>query len=134
MTQNRSTTGIIRIEPYLYYEDVEASLQWLAMNFGFREVGERKTEESGVVTHAAMEHDGGVLMMGYPGPQYRSPKRSGERHCSFHVWVSDIEAHFQRAKEAGAVIIEQLKTTEHGHRRYGAEDLEGQHWYFAQPV
>ena len=134
MTQNQSTTGITRIEPYLYYEDVAAALDWLARAFGFRAAGERQTSAEGVVTHAAMEHDGGVLMMGHPGPEYQAPRRSGQRHCTFYVYVSDLDAHYQRAKAAGAAIIEEPETTEYGHRRYGAEDLEGQHWYFAQPL
>jgi PhnB protein len=133
MAQDQSTTGITRIEPYLYYENVAAALEWLAHAFGFREVGERQTSEDGVITHAAMEHDGGVLM-GYPGPEYQGPKRSGQRTCSFYVYVSDLEAHFQRSRAAGAAIIEEPETTEYGHKRYGAEDLEGQHWYFAQPL
>jgi PhnB protein len=134
VTQNQSTTGVTRIEPYLYYEDVARALDWLSRAFGFREAGERQTSDEGVVTHAAMEHDGGVLMMGHPGPEYQAPRRSGQRHCSFYVYVSDLEAHFQRAKAAGATILEMPETTEYGHRRYGAEDLEGQHWYFAQPL
>jgi PhnB protein len=133
MTETKASTGVVRIEPYLYYEDVAAAVSWLSNAFGFRPLAEQQTDSNGVVTHAAMEHDGGVLMMGHP-PDYKSPKRTGERCCTFYVYVTNIEAHFERAKAAGAPIIEALETTEYGHRRYGAEDLEGQHWYFAQPL
>jgi uncharacterized glyoxalase superfamily protein PhnB len=98
------------------------------------EVGMRMTGENGIVTHAAVEHDGGVLMMGHPGPEYQSLKRSGRRNCDLYVYVSDVDAHFQRAKAAGATIIQEPENEEYGHRRYGAEDPGGQHWYFAQPM
>ena len=133
MTQAQTSTGVLRIEPYLYYEDVAAAVKWLGAAFGFRELAEQQFDAAGKMTHAAMEHDGGVLMMGSPA-QYDSPRKTGQRCCTFYVYVSDIETHCKRAKSAGATIIEDLTTTEYGHRRYGAEDIEGQHWYFAQPV
>jgi uncharacterized glyoxalase superfamily protein PhnB len=132
MTQ-QSPTGITRIEPYLYYEDVDAAVAWLEKAFGFRPTGERMRDAAGVTTHAAMEHDGGVIMMGKPST-YENPKRPELLTSSLYVHVSDIEAHCARAKAAGAQIIEDLNTTEYGHRRYGVQDPQGQHWYFAQPI
>ena len=134
MTESAQASRITRLEPYIYYEDVAGALEWLEKAFGLREVGERMTNANGVVTHAAMEHDGGIVMMGHPGPEYQSPKRSGQRSCSFYVYVSGIDAHCQRARAAGATIIEEPANTEYGHRRYGVEDIEGQHWYFAEPL
>jgi uncharacterized glyoxalase superfamily protein PhnB len=48
--------------------------------------------------------------------------------------VDDVDAHFQRAKKAGAHILEEPEDTFYGHRRYGAEDPEGHQWYFAQEI
>ena len=127
------STGILRIEPYLYYEDVSAALDWLAKAFGFQEAGERRIENA-VVTHAAMRYDHGVLMMGYPGPEYQSPKRSGQQTVALYVYVRDVDAHYERAKAAGAKIVEEPSNTEYGHRRYAAEDLEGQYWAFAHEI
>ena len=42
------------------------------------------------------------------------------------------DAHFQRAKAAGAKIVEQLHETGYGELQYGAEDLDGHHWLFSR--
>ena len=72
-------------------------------------------------------------MMGWPGPSYKNPKHSGEVSFNMYVMVDDVERHYQRAKKAGAVIIEKLATTRFGSQRYGASDPEGHSWYFAEP-
>ena len=45
------------------------------------------------------------------------------------VYVDDVQAHFERAKAAGARI---LSEPEEGPRRYRVEDLEGHRWYFME--
>ena len=50
------------------------------------------------------------------------------------VQVDDVDEHFQRAREAGAVILRELEEPGIGHRIYSAEDLEGHRWMFGQPV
>lgn len=122
-----------RIIPYLYYEDVAGALEWLARAFGFRE-RMRMAGPDGKVSHAEMELDGGVIMMGHPGPDYRNPKRLGQATHSLYVNVDDVDKHFDRARKAGAKILEEPADQAYGDRRYGAEDPEGQCWYFAQPA
>jgi PhnB protein len=122
-----------RITPYLYYEDVAAALAWLARAFGFRE-RLRMPGPDGSVMHAEMQLADGVVMMGRPGPDYRSPKRLGQVTQSLYVYVDDVNAHFRRAKDAGAKVIEEPADQFYGDRRYGAEDPEGHLWYFAQHV
>ena len=51
-----------------------------------------------------------------------------------HVLVDDVDAHFERAKRAGATIVEELNDLPFGHRRYGCTDPQGHEWYFAQPI
>ena len=122
-----------RITPYLYYEDVESALDWLAQAFGFRE-RLRMRGADGRIIHAEMEFADGVIMMGYPGPKYRNPKRLGEATQNLYVYVDDVDKHFQQAKEAGAKILQEPKDQFYGDRTYGAEDPEGHQWYFAQHV
>ena len=124
---------MLRITPYLYYEDVAKALEWLARAFGFRE-RLRMPGPDGAIAHAEMELADGVIMLGRPGPEYRSPKRLGQATQSLYVYVDDVEKHFRVASDAGAKILEQPKDQFYGDRRYGAEDPEGHHWYFAQRV
>ncbi len=122
-----------RITPYLYYEDVAAALAWLTRAFGFRERLRLPGPEGGI-THAEMQLADGVVMMGRPGPEYRNPKRLGQPTQNLYVYVDDVEAHFRRAKEAGARILEPPADQFYGDRRYGAEDPEGHQWFFAEHV
>ncbi len=86
------------------------------------------------IAHAEMELADAVVMMGHPGPEYRSPRRLGQVTQNVYVYVDDVDAHFKRAKAAGATILEEPADQFYGDRRYGADDLEGHRWYFAQHV
>ena len=118
------------ITPYLYYQDVAAALNFLSKAFGFRKFG-AQVSRKGKINHAAMKLGNDVIMMGWPGPAYRNPKRLGQTTQSLYVNVEDVDAHFERARKSGATIIEEPGNTPYGDRRYGAADPEGHEWYFA---
>lgn len=122
-----------RISPYLYYQDVAAALSWLTRAFGLRE-RMRMPGPDGKIGHAEMELADGVVMMGCPGPDYRNPKRLGEITQSLYVYVDEVDKHFQRAKEAGAKIVQEPTDQFYGDRNYSADDPEGHRWYFAEHV
>jgi uncharacterized glyoxalase superfamily protein PhnB len=122
-----------RITAYLYYQDVAAALGWLTSAFGFRE-RMRMPGPEGRIMHAEMELADGVIMLGCPSPEYRNPKQLGQVTQSLYVYVDDVDKHFRRAKEAGAKVLEEPADQFYGDRRYGTEDVEGHHWYFAQRV
>jgi PhnB protein len=124
---------VARITPYVLYEDVAAALEWLEEAFGFQETL-RFTDEKGTVTHAEMKFQREPIFMGHPGPEYKSPKRLGQGTQQVHVYVDDVDEHFERAREAGATIVSEPKDQAYGDRRYDAEDPEGHLWSFAQPV
>ena len=114
------------ITPYLLYEDVREALRFLSKAFGFRRHGRPMSGPDGKINHAAMKLGNDMIMMGYPGPQYKNPKRLGQATQELYVNVDDVDKHFVRAKKAGAKIIEEPQDTFYRHRRYGAEDPEGQ--------
>src|SRR3989442_15521988 len=125
--------GFPQVTPYLLYEDVPAALDWLTTAFGFRE-RLRFAGSDGTVSHAEMEIGEGVIMLGDPGPDYRNPKRLGGATQLVHVYVDDVDKHFQQAKEAGATILKEVDDQTYGDRRYIAEDPEGHRWTFATHV
>jgi len=135
-----------RVIPMLSYEDAGRAADWIAEAFGFEETG-RWSDDDGRVTHVNMELGGGMVMLGYPSPDYRGPKRHAEE-CEqarkwsetpyivdgVHVTIDDIDAHYERAKAAGAKILSELEDNSGiGQRQYRAEDVEGHRWMFAQP-
>jgi uncharacterized glyoxalase superfamily protein PhnB len=136
-----------RVIPMLSYEDAGKAADWIAEAFGFQETG-RWSDDDGRVTHVNMELDGGEVMLGYPSADYRSPKRHAQE-CEqarkwsetpyivdgVHVSVDDIDAHYERAKAAGARILSELEDNPYaGQRQDRAEDVEGHRWMFAGPL
>ena len=123
-----------RITPYLLYEDVANAAEWLATAFNFRVV-HQQVGADGKVGHCAMEIAPGVeVMMGCPGPAYRNPKHLGHVTQHLYVNIDDVDAHFERARHAGACIIETPTDQRYGERRYAVTDPEGFTWFFAQVI
>jgi uncharacterized glyoxalase superfamily protein PhnB len=116
--------------PYLLYEDAAAALEWLTRVFGCAE-RMRMTADVGVVHHAEIEFArDGVVMLGQPA-DYRSPKALGTATAWVHVYVDDVDAHYERAQAAGAEIVQPPADQPYGDRRYDVKDLEGHPWSFA---
>jgi PhnB protein len=120
--------------PYLMYEDAAAAMEFLSEAFGFREVLRSHAPDDGRVWHAEMELDGARIYLGQPGSEFRNPKRLGGPTVAVHVYVDDVDAHYQRAKAAGAEIRADLDDRDYGDRRYHAADPEGHVWMFATHV
>jgi uncharacterized glyoxalase superfamily protein PhnB len=122
------------LKPYLLYEDVAAAQKFLAKAFGFRRYGPQNKGPDGTIYHGAMQFGDDVIMMGYPGPTYKNPKRLRQATHSLYIMVDDVDKHFACAKKAGASVLEEPQDTFYGHRRYGVADPEGHEWYFAQEI
>lgn len=121
------------ITPYLYYEDVSAALDWLEEAFGFERFGDTVRGTDGRLTHAAMRAGDAVIMLGWPGGEYRGPRRLGQATQSLYVTVEQVDLLFDRTTRAGAKVLQSPADTDYGHRRFGVEDPEGHQWYFGQP-
>jgi uncharacterized glyoxalase superfamily protein PhnB len=123
------------ITPYLYYEDVDRALKFLSKAFGFRKYGRPIRTPDSKINHAAMKLGDDVIMMGRPrDAKYKNPRRLGQATQSLYINVDHVDKHFQRAKKAGAKILEEPEDQFYGQRRYGVEDPEGHQWYFAQDI
>jgi uncharacterized glyoxalase superfamily protein PhnB len=129
--------------PMIAYADGPAALDWLARVFGFKERA-RMLAKDGRLSHGEMETGQGLVMLATPTPDYQGPKQYREsceaaaRWSSVPyivdgvlVYIDDIDAHYQCARDGGATILSQLESSENG-KRYRAEDLEGHRWIFVQ--
>jgi uncharacterized glyoxalase superfamily protein PhnB len=123
-----------RITGYLYYEDVDGAVEWLGKAFGFKEYGKRFRGPNGKTNHAAIKVKESMVMMGWPGPKYKCPKRLGQATQCMHILVSDVDERFERAKKAGATILQAPEDKFYGQRTFGAADPEGHQWFFAQTI
>jgi uncharacterized glyoxalase superfamily protein PhnB len=121
------------ITPYLLYSSCEDALDFLHRAFGFEETL-RYAGAAGYVNHAEMRIDGVPIYMGNPGESYRNPKQLGQETVGIYVNVDDADSIFDRARSAGAEIVEEPTDQEYGERRFTARDPEGHYWYFAHTI
>ena len=124
--------------PSITYDDSRAALEWLEKAFGF-EPSEVLTDSDGNIAHAEMRFGDGVIMVGGPWPGWdwlSSPKSAGGKNTQrIHVRVErDIDAHCERARKAGAEILQEPDTQFYGDRTYRARDGEGHIWTFGVTV
>lgn len=135
-----------RIVPFLGYEDAATAIDWLEKAFGFVEDRSARYEEGGVITHAELDAGGATIYLSTPR-DYVSPRRLREsselaRRAYDNPWVvdghfvrvEDVDAHYERARAAGAKILREPEEPGIGRRIYSAEDPEGHRWMFGQPT
>ena len=119
------------IFPILRYHDARGAIRSLCAAFGFVEVF--SVPESGpFVRHAQLSLGTNVVMLGSvrPGERLDSPGTSGVATQALGVYVEDVDAHFERARAAGAEITSPPRDTDFGSREYHVRDLEGHPWTF----
>ena len=122
-----------RIIPALRYRNGAAAIDWLCAAFGF----ERKMvvpADGGRVAHAELTLGNGMVMLGDAEIEYgrlvAAPSCGEPVTQGIYVVVEDADAHYARAKAAGAEIVLDIKTQDYGGRDYTARDLEGHVWTF----
>ena len=141
---NPTPPGWPQISSSLTYEDASSAIDWLCKAFGF-EVRIKVPGPDGKVMHSELTFGSGVVMVGDlregHGPPNRKPPAAvgGANTQNLFVYVDDVEAHFARAKAAGARIVSEPATTDYGEEYwadhgYACVDVGGHHWWFAQRV
>jgi uncharacterized glyoxalase superfamily protein PhnB len=120
----------------LAYKDPMKALDWLAKAFGFKRIM-LITAPDGKLVHAEMTFGNGYIMVGGEWADFAaSPATTGGR-CTqiLHVHIdADIDAHCERARAAGAVVLMEPADQFYGDRTYRVRDPEGHVWTFAQTL
>lgn len=114
--------------PALRYQDGPAAVEWLQRALGF--VPHMVVPgPDGSVAHAEMSFGGGMVMLGSaPNPDPANPWSTTA--MGLYVRVDDVEAHYAKAKAAGAEIVMELYDTPYGSREYSLRDPGGHLWSF----
>ena len=124
------------VTPYLSYEDAPAAIQFLCKAFGFVETF-RYAMPDGRLGHAELAYRGTTavyLASVWEDLGFQSPKNLSAVHCQMHCYVDDVDAHYERARDAGATIAAAPADQDHGDRIYRAVDPEGHRWLFAMRI
>jgi uncharacterized glyoxalase superfamily protein PhnB len=120
----------------VFYQQPLAALDWLAKAFGF-ERSMLVQDRTGNLVHAEMRFEDAYLIVDSEWcANVASPASLGGKNTQF-VYIRvrrDIDAHCARAREAGAVILQEPEDQFYGERTYRAVDPEGHVWTFAQTV
>lgn len=120
----------------LFYNDPRAAIDWLGKAFGF-EPRIVVDGPGGEVMHSELVMGDALVQVATAGGMAgsKSPKEVGGGYTqSLYVFVGDVDAHCERARAAGAEIVQEPTTQHYGDRVYGCLDFEGHPWYFGQRV
>jgi uncharacterized glyoxalase superfamily protein PhnB len=124
--------GAPNIFPCLSYQDAPAAMEWLSRAFGFETLMVVPGVD-GTIEHAEMKLGAGGIMLGSEKPDnpcWLSPRRLDGINQCVYVCLDEVDAHYARAKAAGAEIMQELEDTDYGSRGYMARDPEGHVWFF----
>jgi uncharacterized glyoxalase superfamily protein PhnB len=120
----------------VFYRDPRAALAWLTRAFDFELVMLLEDAE-GNVAHSQMAYGDSRLMVGSEwSADHQSPTSVGGRNTqTVHIEIDeDVDAHCERARAAGAVIMAEPETQFYGARTYRCRDPEGHIWTVSQAV
>ena len=91
----------------------------------------------GEVAHSELRYGEGVIMVGSEwSADHQSPASVGGRNTQtidIHI-DTDIDAHCEQARKAGAVIIAEPESQFYGDRTYRCKDPEGHIWTISQTL
>jgi uncharacterized glyoxalase superfamily protein PhnB len=124
------------VVPALFYGDPWTALDWLEKAFGFQR-SMVITDMEGKLAHSEMRCGDGLFYIGSEWADYTvSPASvSGKNTQTIHVHLKDgLDAHCERARAAGAVIVREPEDQFYGDRVYSAMDPQGHVWTFGQTV
>ena len=114
--------------PFIYYEDSSAAIEWLK-----ERSGSRSTSSTGATTGRSSTRAAARLgdeSWGAQSYNMKSVRELGGSNQGNYVVIEDTDAHYERAKAAGAEILEEPHDKDYGSRDYTARDLEGNVWVF----
>lgn len=121
-----------RIYPTFRFRDAATMIDWLGDAFGFT-VKARYADEKGDVGHAELALGSSIIMCGQAqqdeyGKIVGLPGQQGGK--SLYIAVDDVDAMFERARNAGAAIEQGLTDRDYGSREFICRDPEGNIWCF----
>lgn len=124
------TTGSATVTPELVYDDVDKAIDWLCQTFGFAELWRAGGHR------ARLSLGNGVVIIADADPQYgRTAPKKGQPHShAVMVKVDDVDAHHERARQNGSVILSPPTDYPYGERQYSVEDFAGHRWTFTQAI
>ncbi|MCT2585358.1 VOC family protein [Actinophytocola gossypii] len=114
------------------YQDPDKAITWLCSAFGFVEQAVSR-EPDGGFQHGELRLGESVVLVSGPGePGWMGSKPMDPLASSITLYaaVDDPAAHHDRARAAGATIVQEPMRMDYGSTEYSARDPEGNLWSF----
>lgn len=147
MSDDDIVRGWAPVYPHIHYGDPADAIAWLTRVFGFRERVRMAGADGSIITSKLESPGGGLVMVAGRSPdftewirervpEFRAPDERAWPNVSHTttVMVSDLDAHYERAKAGGATMLMAPADQPWGLRSYAAIDLEGHQWEFSQEL
>lgn len=133
--QERPTASVT---PHLVVDGAAQAIDFYVTAFGAEEV-QRAPTEDGRLMHAAITINGGLIMLMDDFPEARDGKHADPKSLDgtpvlLHLEVTDVDAAWQRALDAGATMLMPLEDQFWGERYGQLCDPFGHVWSMASPT
>lgn len=125
--------------PHLTVDDAAAAaIDFYVKAFDGVEQG-RVPGPDGKLIHAAVQINGSTVMLNDDFPEMSggmpmTPKALGGSPVTIHLVVTDVDAKFQKAVDAGATVVMPVEDQFWGDRYGVLQDPFGHQWSMGQPV
>jgi len=134
MPVNPVPEGYRTLTPYLIARDAAKAIEFYTRALGASEIY-RLADASGKVGHAELSLGDSRFMLADEFPEMGAVAPQGESHSvSLLVYVTDVDAAFRRALEAGATELRPVADQFYGDRAGTLKDPFGHQWTLATQV
>jgi len=127
--------GYHSVTPYLFIKGAASAIDYYKSAFGAKE-RMRMPGPNNRVMHAELQIGDSIIMLADENPQMgaTSPQTAGGSSNSLHVYVEDVDAVTQKAVQAGAKLVRDIKDEFYGDRTSTISDPFGQIWSIATHI
>jgi len=122
--------GYHSITPYLGIQQAAEAIEFYKKAFDASEVM-RLTMPDGNIGHAELRIGDSAIMLGSPCDQGPLSNPDNAVSVGLHLYVTDVDKSFQRALEAGATSVSEVKDQFYGDRSGTLKDPYGHLWFLA---
>jgi uncharacterized glyoxalase superfamily protein PhnB len=119
--------GYHTVTPYLVIQGVANVIDFVKQAFDAKEM-HRTTRPDGTVMHAEVRIGDSAIMMGEASPEWKSTPGS------LLLYVTDTDAVYQRALQAGGTSVMAPANQFYGDRSAGVKDSAGNFWWIATHI
>ncbi|MBI1297819.1 VOC family protein [bacterium] len=127
MSTSYKPPGYSTVSPYLIVDGASETIDFLVRVFDAVEL-RRFPDADGKLTHAEVQIADTVVMLADGGDGWPPIP------ANVHVYVTDVDATYRRALEAGATSVQEPMKKDDADKRGGLKDMGGTTWWIATQV